>query len=372
MLALLAIAGWAGGLPHPVASTPRARSVAAASEQVAWLDDRGVWLADRRGRVLGHWRLDADRVGVADGRLVACHGVRGWELARLTEVDCAAVESRLEASGRVDRDHCPDRVVADDTGVWWEPADCGRPTREFAAVIEDGSPVDGRVGETLHLVLVGASGPGNSFRPMDLPDGVALTPDGRMEIRIDEPQTLRIGLHWRDGQYRPHYDLLSVRVRGESSPQRLPRWATMDNPARCVRAAGVSVGHPEPWGLGQYSGSPALAYTCESKGAARIWVGADTAPMYWFSLGSHLLGAHILGFVAGVGVGGDTWTVGPYATAGMLIPPSTGLRAMWMPVRWRGQHWGLELRYGALFEEPSTSETMLLVSWRPDAPPGSG
>lgn len=367
MLALLAITGWAGGLPHPVAEARGVRSVAAASERVAWLDERGVWVADARGRTRKHLRVDATAVGTANGRLIACSGDVGWDLESGALASCRDVVAATEASGRIDPDRCPDRIWADESGLWWEAADCGRPKREFNAVIEDGTHVDARVGETLTLSLLGLDGPGSSFRAVDLPDGVALAPDGRAEIRVDEPRTLRIGVHWRDVAFRAHYDLLVVRVRGDALVQRVPDWARFDPPAACIRSAGGSVGRPERWGTTGYWGSPAVAYTCETKGQGRAFVGVDSAPLYWFTLGRHLLGAHILGFVAGVGVGGETWTFGPYATAGMVYPASLGVRAVWMPVRVSGQHWGLELRYGALFAEPSTSETFLYVSWRPDS-----
>jgi hypothetical protein len=366
MLALLAVVGWAGGLPRPVTDAARVRSVAAASGRVAWLDDRGVWLADRQGRTLKHARLDATALGTVNDRLIACNADVGWDLESGAAASCAGIVASTEGSGRIDADHCPDRVWADETGIWWEPADCGRPTRTFTAVIEDGTRVDARVGETLGLSLVGLDGPGTGFHAVDLPDGVGVAADGRVEIRVDEPRTLRIGLYWRDVASRPHYDLLTVRVRGEPLGTRAPDWARFDHPARCVRSGGISVGRPDPWGTSRYWGSPAVAYTCETKGQGRAFIGVDTAPLYWFTVGEHLLGAHILGFVAGVGVGGESWTFGPYATAGMMFPANVGVRALWMPLRAAGQHWGLELRYGALFDQPSTSETFLYVSWRPD------
>jgi hypothetical protein len=136
-----------------------------------------------------------------------------------------------------------------------------------------------------------------------------------------------------------------------------PQWEVREFGMLIGGSCGASV-----WSGGRaYSGSPVVGVSFESGyERARLWLGLESYPTYFYDVDSTIFGAELAMFAMGPMFGADVVRGGPWITMGFTTM-GVGGRFVLTP-RWPERHrnHGVELRVAAMME----NHYQITIGWR--------
>ncbi|TNE91074.1 MAG: hypothetical protein EP330_06395 [Deltaproteobacteria bacterium] len=310
----------------------------------------------------------------------------------------------------VDGRACPSVWVASQTELREFPGECGVVASVSAPVPAEPAPaaeqapgeiilvtLDGRtipeiavtVGQRVRVQLEDAGGRGMSFAARGGPVGFVVLPDGLIDYKAQAEHvgTYALSVRMTSGMTRRSATVrLVVRGEGESSsdpegdsaaaspqtgdPRLVPRRS--GSIERCTVGFGAAAALSNvrlSWNfIGRslvLSGSPALTMACEGPGKVRWWVRGSTAPTLFYvppaDRATDQGNPHVAAASLGFAVGSENASIGPYATAGIVLA-GFGVRAAFLPFELRGRR-----RHGptldAVYYVPSMPAGGLRLTW---------